>query len=117
MAATVEKLADAIIAMAQLAPDERESVMHVVAALSCQTAATSEIAAKPEKRLPRNPYSSYEVRQLKDYIAAEASYTAKEQQSIRRTFAAEFGRSRKAIDAKIGKLRDAKPSEVSHACR
>jgi hypothetical protein len=111
MAATVEKLADAIVAMAQLSPDERESVMRVVAQLACQTIATSETEVESEKRPRREQYEPHEIKRLTDYIKDEASYTSKERRNIKQTLAAELGRSRKAIDVRLSRLRKASQSK------
>jgi hypothetical protein len=93
-----QKLADAILAMVQLSPGDRATVMSVVERMKFAAAEASEPAAKPAK-LTRHfqPFSDYEREMVAKYAELYSRATTRQRQKIYREAAATLGRSLESV--------------------
>jgi hypothetical protein len=103
---TLGDFMDVLGRLHKLTPAQRRAVAEVLA----EPDAVSKLVAKPASSPRKNGYTEDELRQLWAYVKAESSYTAKEKMSIKRAFAMEFGRTKKAIDIQISNFKTGKRS-------
>ena len=92
------KMADAILAMVQLTPGERQTVMGVVERMRFTPTEASETVAKPAKLTRHSqPFSDYEREMVAKYAALYSRATTRQRQKIYREAAATLGRSLESV--------------------